>query len=766
MFVLLLCFCVGILAAGLLPVLPAVSWLLLLLPLSLLTRRYSRLRWPLSFVLGLCWGIASGHWSLQQQWPEQWHREDVVVSGRVLDLPQSSHNRVRFWLAVDEYLYLPGDQQPETLPRRLQVTWYGSPESLATDQAWQLRLRLSRPRGMVNPAGFDYQAWLLRQGIGAVGYVREDPGNRLLAELRPYRVGTWRQGLRSWLLDRSGSEHSDLLLALLVGDRSLIDDGRWDQLRRTGTNHLMAISGLHVGFVASLGFLLGLIPGRLLNLFWHRLPARLPAHLLAAFLALGYAALAGFSLPTQRALVMVLVAQWVLLFRRSARASDAWVIALTAVLLLDPLAAWDMGFWLSFGAVAVLLLVFAGRRRTGWIVGLCKAQWAIFIGLLLPLALLLGQISLLAPLANLLAIPLVTMAVVPFLLLSAAIYPLWPGAGTRSLWVAERGMDVLVWWLDRLLALGGDWAMPALVFTPWSLLLAALAVLLILLPRGVSGRWLGYPGLLLALMLPGAPAPPLTITTLDVGQGLAVVVRTPNHTLVYDTGPAYSERFDAGSAIVVPYLRRAGVRSLDKLVISHSHDDHAGGLTGVLRAMPVTSLLLGEPEVGLQGNYLDHWYDCHEAFPDWQWDGVEFRFLRWPLAPNASANDRSCVLLIRHADQWLLLTGDIERASEAALLATGELPEDIQWLQVPHHGSRTSSTAPFLAHTRPRYGVYSSGYRNRHGHPHWQVVERYRRLETRMYNTAHSGAVTFIWNSQGEVRVLERRVTHRRYWYD
>lgn len=780
-------FSAGVLLAALAPALPSAYWLLLGVPaLSLrlgwpprlvifLSRRFSaHWRLPLYALLGALWVLAMGHWQLRHTLPESLSGRDFLVTGRIVGLPDSDTRRERVTLQVEQIRDAEGRVLPQgALPRRIQVSWYGGPP-LASGERWQWQLRLRPPRGFVNPAGFDYQLWLMRQGIDATGYVRTEEGNPPQRQARPQglwagrgTLGYWRQSARLWLEQQPGIEHTGLLQALLLGDRSGLDSLQWAWLQRTGTNHLIAISGLHVGFVALLGFSLGSLLGRGLNLVCHRLPAGAVGQVMALLLASLYSALAGFALPTQRALIMVLAVQLFLLNRRRLSPSSAWLLALGGVLLLDPLAGFDVGFWLSFTAVGVLLWSFSGRRRTGNTPGrerpgqaLWRAQWVIFLGLLVPLTLLTQSATLLAPLANLAAIPLVTFAVVPWLLGAAFSALFWPGLSGALLWVADTGLALLTLWLQWLDQLAGD----RLQLTParhWpSLLMAAVAAGLLLLPERFPGRSLGYWALPLALLLPGPPPPPLRLAALDVGQGLAMVVQTPNHSLVFDTGPRFSERLDAGSAIVAPYLRHRGSRQLDALVVSHRHSDHSGGVSGLLEQYPSHQLWLGEalPELERDGK------NCREP-QQWQWDGVRFQFLFAGLPANPNSNNHSCVLLIEHAGRQILLTGDIEREVEWRLIGAELLPSNIDLLQIPHHGSDSSSTPEFVQHLAPARAIASNAHRNRFGHPTDTVVARYREQGTRVLNTAQLGALEFEWDREGQLTERHYRRHQQRFWY-
>lgn len=782
-----LSFSITVVAMGFLPALPPYGWLLLLLvpACALLVPSFRfRLSHSLSApvvpivagcLLGALWSLVWAHWTLAHRMPESHSGESFVVSGQVVGLPDSDSRRQRFLLDVAQRPTESGVSLPV---RRIQVSWYGGP-AVNSGESWQLKLRLRPPRGFVNPSAFDYQLWLMRQGVDAVGYVRAHEGNRRLAPASKLSLGYWRQRARTWLETHPGWPEGEglaqgaMLQALLIGERSGLTNEQWQRLQRTGTNHLIAISGLHIGFVALCGFTLGSLLGRPLNLLFYRVPSAWVGHALALVLALVYSALAGFSLPTQRALVMVAAVQLALLGRRHLRPSDLLILALATVLLLDPLAGFDLGFWLSFAAVAVLLLAFVGRTpsrqpRPG--ASLIRSQWVVFLGLLMPLVLLTQGATLLAPLANVLAIPLVTFAVVPWLLFAASLAGVWPSLSGLFLRLADWGLTGLELWLVTLDELAGE----ALQFQPhlgWpGLVLASLAVLMLLLPSGLPGRRLGYPALVLALWLPGERPPPLRLTFLDVGQGLAVVVQTPRHSLVYDTGPRYSDRMDAGGAIVAPYLRRRGVSELDAVVVSHGDIDHAGGLKGLLTSIPATRLWLGEPSRLDSGASLPESLaalearDCHEN-RRWQWDGVRFSLLFAGQPAEANSNNHSCVLLIEYADQRLLLAGDIEREVEWRLIGRERVPEALTLLQVPHHGSASSSTPVWVERVRPEWAVVSAGYENHLGHPHPDVEARYREQGSELLHTGELGALEFWWDDDGTMSRRYYRKYQKRYWY-
>ncbi|MCO7519965.1 MULTISPECIES: DNA internalization-related competence protein ComEC/Rec2 [unclassified Pseudomonas] len=730
----MLALALGLTSLGFLPALPPDGWLwpLLVLALACLCSRGRVLGW---WLLGLCWACWSAQQALDGRLAPALEGRTLWLQGQVVGLPTRTEGGVRFEL-----------EQPRSrraaLPQRLQLSWFAGPE-LRAGQRWRLAVNLRRPAGLLNPHGPDREALLLARRIGATGTVKA--GERLDAA-----SPGWRDALRERVLAVDAHGREAALVALLLGDGGGLARQDWQVLQATGSVHLLVISGQHIGLLA--GLVYGLVAGLARLGAW---PSRLPwlpwACALALAAALGYAWLAGFGVPVQRAcLMLAVVLLWRLRFRHLG-AGLPLLLALLGVLLVEPLASLLPGFWLSFAAVAVLVLCFSARLG-GWRPwqAWTRAQWVIAVGLL-PVLLALGlPISLTAPLANLLAVPWISLAVLPLALLGTAL--LWlPGLGEGLLGLAGLALDGLF----RCLAWGAR-QVPAWVPEPlplWAWLLVALGALLVLLPRGVPLR---IPGmvLLLALWAPREQVPhgQVQVWQLDVGQGLAVLLRTRQHALLYDAGPALGDS-DLGESVVLPTLRRLGVKQLDLMLISHGHADHAGGAAAVRRGLPVKRVMAGEV-AGLEPAQR-----CASG-QRWQWDGVDFELWQW--AQGASSNDRSCVLRVVANGERLLLAGDIEAGAERAWLAAGG-DLRIDWLQAPHHGSRTSSTAPFIAALAPRGVMISRGRSNGFGHPHPQVLERYRRHGVRVHDTALEGALGLRLGSQGGV-VGER--AGRRFWRD
>lgn len=722
----------GLLCLGVLPVLPSVGWLLLLVLVGGVCA-CSRL-WPLGcFLLGLCWACWSAQQALDDRLSAQLDGRTLWLEGRVVGLPALTAQGVRFELEQ------PHSRRAE-LPQRLQLSWFDGPVIHAGEH-WRVAVTLQRPAGLLNPHGPDREAQLLARRIGATGTVKA--GQVLQAQARG-----WRDALRERLLQADAFGQEAALVALVLGDGAGLAREQWQVLQATGTVHLLVISGQHIGLVA--GLLYALVAGLARSGLWPRRWPWLPwACSLALAAALAYGWLAGAGVPVQRAcLMLAVVLLWRLRFRQLG-AMFPLLLALNLVLLAEPLAALLPGFWLSFAAVAILIYSFAARLG-GWRPwqAWTRAQWVIAVGLL-PVLLVTGlPVSLSAPVANLLAVPWVSLAVLPLALLGTLLLPL-AGVGEGLLWVAGGLLDILFRLLALLAGWRPAWIPPALPVVAW--LLVCAGALLLLLPRGVPLRGLGGV-MLLALWVPRDTLPlgQVEVWQLDVGQGLAMLLRTRHHTLLFDAGPAKGET-DLGERVVLPTLRKLGVGRLDLMLISHAHADHAGGAAAILRGLPVGRVIGGEALSGVQLQ------PCSSG-ERWTWDGVHFSLWRWE--DGQSSNDRSCVLMVEARGERLLLAGDMEAGAERAWLADTEVPR-IDWLQAPHHGSRSSSTEAFIRATIPRGVLISRGRNNSFGHPHAQVVERYRRHGVVVYDTAVEGALRLVMGGHGSVESVGRQ---RRFW--
>lgn len=726
----------GLLALRWLPALPSTGWLVMLLVVALMLLPFRT--YPLAFLLfGLSWACLSAQSALDNRLDPALDGQTRWVEGRITGLPQRTGEGVRFELTDSR-------SRKARLPKRIRVSWRGGPE-VRSGERWRLAVSLKRPSGLLNFHGFDQEAWLLAQRIGATASVKD--GERLVPA-----HNAWRDSVRQRLMavDAQGREAG--LAALVLGDGSGLAAEDWQVLQATGTVHLLVISGQHIGLLA--GLVYGLIAGLARYGCWPRTWPWLPwACGLAFGAALGYGLLAGFGVPVQRACVMVgLVLVWRMRFRHL----GVWwplLLALNGVLILEPLASLQPGFWLSFAAVAVLILAFAGRLGpwSVWQVW-TRPQWLIAIGLF-PVLLVLGlPISLSAPLANLVAVPWISLVVLPLALLGTALLPL-PWLGESLLWLAGGALAGLFEGLAWLAGLQPAWVPAEVPLGYWWLSL--LGTVLLLLPNGVPLRLLGLPMLLLAVFPPQERVPhgQVDVVQLDVGQGQSLILRTRHHTLLYDAGPR-TGTFDLGARVVLPSLRKFGVDRLDMMLLSHADADHAGGAAAIAGGMPIRRVVGGEVE-GLPA-FLGT-QPCVSG-EQWQWDGVSFELWQWPGADNGNA--KSCVLQVQANGERLLLTGDIDRAAEQAFLAS-PLAVPTDWLQAPHHGSRSSSSKAFLQRLAPGSVLISRGRGNAFGHPHPQVLQRYQALGSQVYDSAEQGAVRLQLGAFAAPVVAR---SQRRFW--
>ncbi|MEX0900171.1 MAG: DNA internalization-related competence protein ComEC/Rec2 [Gammaproteobacteria bacterium] len=677
-----------------------------------------------------------------------------TVTGTVGSLADIDADGARF-------LFLPDRAQHPDLPRRIRVGWYLDEAPPRPGSRWRLTLRLRQPRGSLNPGAFDYERWLTAARIGATATVRPFPPPAWLTA-SPAQSLTTARAMLDDAIARALPAHPrrGIIRGLVLGERTELDARAWEVFARTGTAHLMAISGLHVGMVAALGLGVGAWFARRLRYTADH--AREIGVVVGFTVAAAYAALAGFAVPTRRALCMLAAAAFILMARRHRNAVAAWLLAMFVIVALDTLAPLTIGFWLSFAAVAFITWRLSHRRAApGPLLQLARVQWAVTIGLL-PLTLWFFQRgSLVAPLTNLVAVPLFTLAIVPAALLGTALAIVAPAMGTAWLAVLAVVLDAAWWWLGSV----ADWGW-AQRFTPkppfWTVVCAFAGGGVLLAPAGWPGR--AVVGIALcAPMLVWQPTPPAPgawrLTVLDVGQGLAAVVRTPDRTLVYDTGPRFGSTSDAGSRVVVPYLRAHGIQRIDRLVISHAHSDHDGGVAAVRDAFPGAQVIAGDPD-----RLAQPVAQC-AAGQRWQWGGIDFRLLH-PLATTHGApNLNSCVLHVSGAGGAALLPGDIEWPVELTLAAPGSALRPAEIVIAPHHGSRTSSIGRFVTRTRPRWVVFPASFGNRWGFPHPEVVARWENAGARTSVIGQDGAVTFDADPVAGIgEPVMERVIQRAWW--
>lgn len=706
---------------------------------------------------------------------------DVRVTGVIASLPAPLERGVRFEFAV-ERVETPGVR----LPQRLALAWYGADVRVSAAERWSLTVRLRRPHGTMNPGGFDFEAWLLERNLRATGYVRDSR-----ADAAPTRLAAlvWqpgavvdrvRQMLREAMQRRLASDrYGGVLIALVLGDQRAIAPADWALFNRTGISHLVSISGLHITMI---GGLAAVVAGAL----WRRsrrLLAFGSAQAAAATTAMGvafaYCLLAGWGVPAQRTFFMLSTVAAALLLRRGLGAATTLALAAAVVCLLDPWAVIAPGFWLSFGAVAAIFMVLRGRTalrvERGWRARLADAvrmQLAVTLALVPLTIVLFQQVSVVSPLANAVAIPVVSLAVTPLALIGAACVALpdpLAALAVPLLAIAHALFALLAATLQALVA--WPWASVPIAAPPaWALLLAGCGVLWLLAPPGWPLRWVGATWLLPMFLWP-APRPDvgaLWVTALDVGQGMAVLVETNDSALLYDTGPRYTQSADAGERVILPYLRWRGIGRIDALVVSHLDSDHSGGAASILRGLPVGRVLtsIDPAHAALAGGAQAQRCVAGQRFAV---GALQVRVLHPEEGDygrrGITTNALSCVVEVRVGAARVLLTGDLPQAQEWALMQR-EADLHATLLVAPHHGSRHSSSAAFVRATAPRWVVVQAGYRNRFGHPDPGVVARYEAAGGRVVRTDAWGAVQWRFGSDGSATVRGQRRDAARYWHN
>jgi competence protein ComEC len=754
----------GVLAVHALPVLPP-HWLdALLAVLALAAFFQPRLRLVACVLIGFAWCAFRADIALEARLPRALEGRDFTVVGVVDQLPIRRTDATRFSLRI-EHATLDGVVIP--LRGRARLSWYDDvPAGFAACDRWQLRLRLKRPRGLINRGGFDSERSALERGVVAVGYVRKADTNRKIGE-QSLCINRLREGISLGIAARVADPHDAALLqAFSVGDTRGLDQNDWEIARANGIPHLISISGFHVGVAAGFGALLiyvlwWLWPGLALRIAFP--VAQAPAALATAIM---YGVLAGGSLPTVRTVTMIAVVALTRFGRRGCGGAHSLALALLAILVFDPLATLSAGFWLSFVGVAFLMLCLSrGQGLLGFLRELSIGQLVMTVSLLPLTVWFFGEASLVGALSNLIAVPLISFVIVPLCLVGILCLLIVPVLASPVL-IAAGWLAHAQWWLLERMATwpGAHWYLPEVA--PWALLLAMLGAGWLFLPRGVPARSLGLL-LFLPLLLPNRPPPPIgafRAIVIDVGQGLSVFVRTHGHALLFDAGARYPSEFDLGEAAVLPTLHALGIRRLDMMMISHGDNDHAGGAPAVAKAYPTAMRLGGEPwRVPLP------MAQCRVG-QAWRWDDVRFSVLNptaeslGDVATEHDDNDHSCVLLVEGAAGRLLLTGDISKAVEPAVAAAVGVGKPLVLL-VPHHGSKTSSSAAFIAALRPVFALVSAGWRNRFHHPNPLVVARYLAAGVPLRDTADGGALQVDFPAHAPPRLVsEERDRERRYW--
>ena len=730
---------------------------------------------------GFAWAVWRADLILAQTWPAELERKNVVVIGTVVDLPEVGGGVTRFLFDVKS---VNASTREINFKARVRLRWYKPQAQIVSGQTWRMTVRLRAPRGFHNPDGFDYEAWLFQKHLRATGYVRDkDAQPELIADGDGW-IDSIRQSIMQTVKDSVENKRSAALInALTVGYKADIDQATWRVFRRTGTTHLMAISGLHIGLAFGAAYWLAACLWRRSARLCLYCPAHKAAVIVGFVIAAFYAAAAGFSVPTQRALIMLFVVSAGVILNRNTRPLSGLALALLLVLLLDPLAVLASGFWLSFLAVTIIVITLAPRRHDFKLEDSFRAriwravcnwsllQFAIMAAMTPAIALWFHHVSLIAPLCNLIAIPIIGFIVIPilgFIILPASLLAdvLALAGVNMAVGMLFQAVSFVIDCLVKMLTWLAEHSWASLLLSPPStfVLLAATAGGVLLFARvALRFKMLGLlcfvPFVWPSLIVSASPdkSAALKLTVLDVGQGLAVVVQAYEKVLLFDTGARYSPSFDIGSAVIGPYLRAQNIHHIDTLVVSHEDNDHAGGRASIKEEFEIGQFYSGDIEKFPALNY------CASGVV-WKWGEAEFRFLT--VAPDKvkSQNSRSCVLKISVGARSVLLPADIQRDAEYLLVQEQDHPLTADWIIAPHHGSQTSSTEVFLNAVNPQASVISSGYKNHYGHPHESVVNRYASLHIKLFNTATDGAVT-VTLKEGTWQFQRMRDRLRRYWH-
>ncbi len=690
---------------------------------------------------------------------ERYAGDSIVAVVRIADFPAAKGASVSF---VAEPL------DDANVPARIRLSWFEPPVVLRLGDVWQLELRLRRPRGSANPGVFDYEAWLFRERIGAIGYVVGGHRNQLM---RSGDLGVIDR-VRQRFVDRISllsPDSAGVLATISVGARHLITAQQWDRYARTGTSHLMAISGLHIGLAAGGGYVLAsLIGGLLIRGGSHHSRATV----FALLVAVSYALVSGLAIPARRASLMIAFVALSVFRQRRVKPLLVVVAACIVVTVSSPIASMAPGFKLSFAAVLVLIWLaqrLGGRSdrkltaRLVFSVGqLNIVQGLLLLGLMPLTVLIFDRIAFVAPLVNLVAVPVFSLVTVPFTLAGLLLDGQLQFIGDPILRAAAFSLEHL----EKLIAVaaevpGAGYTLPAVTGSAWFLLF--LPLMWVIFPVGWPGRGIALIAVI-ALMLHQPPPPDkgcVAVDVLDIGQGLAVVLQTQAHTLVFDTGPAFRGGSSAAETVILPYLASRGIKRVDKLIISHADLDHSGGVAALIAGLGVAELLVGE---SLEGQERAQQF-C-TAGDRWEYDGVRFSFIYPPPDAPRDGNDASCVLLVDAGNHRLLITGDIERPAEQQLVRD-DLLSHVDAVVVPHHGSRTSSTAPFVRALTPDFALVSAGFDNRWGFPKGDVVARWAGVGAHVLETSTSGAIGIrLCEQSGIEEVIQYRRKQRRIWHE
>lgn len=738
--------------------LPSAFCLLWLPATLLLGLKYSRTLPLFIGSLGYVWSYLFALLIIYPQLASELEGENLQITGSVVEVKSQSKQYTQFTFYPDKRSIREWNSR---IPEKIALSWYRPAQIIHSDQVCQFVVRLKRHWRYANPGSIDREKYMFVRGISARGYVRS--GQCHSDEKIATKVLSLRQ---QWIFAfsaiSSDYQYSNLMEALTFGYRDNINQNQWQVLRETGTSHLLAISGLHLSAISFVVFFIASRLARCSAWVCERMPAQCIGAIFAMVAAVFYAYLAGFSLPTQRALIMVSVGLVAILLRKPVVNFAVFSTALLVVLVINPLAVLSAGFWMSFLAVLFIFIILKCTENRSKAMRIILVQ--CYLGAaLFPISLLFfSQASLISPLVNLLAIPAVSFILLPLLLFTQILF-LLNIAISLSLFEVLDHLFAWLWWC---LQQSANYQYASFEFYPtlFGVLAYELGLFMLILPKDLPARklaWIFLPAVFL-IREPALQSNQMRVTILDVGQGLSVVVETAHHSLVYDAGPRFLSGFNTGSAVVLPYLRSRGIKRVDLGIVSHNDNDHAGGMHSLIEDKAIDRLMVS--------NHADLYSPkpaklCRVG-DQWSWDGVIFKVLHPSATWQSNDNNRSCVLQIIHPAGVVLLTGDIENSAEKSLVDQygDKLASDL--IIVPHHGSKSSSSYRLLNRVRPQTAVFSVGYRNKYGFPHATIMQRYQELGTQLVDTIEEGAVTFLFDSEsGLQKQTGYRLQHKRYWH-
>ena len=751
--------------------LPSFSFLLffalsiLLIVAAFLKIRSHLLKFLLLISSALFFGILLSSFTANEQihnrLATEYEGKNIVLIGVVKDIPDNRKEGIRFRFDVREAYQLIELEKPLKIRGVVRLGWFQNIQQVRAGESWKITVRLKQPSGFMNYGGFDYEKWLFTQRIIATGYVRKSHENQRLSKASKWSVNHLREKIHLRIQNTLEDKPSAAVLsALMVAVRTNLDNLQWKVFQKTGTSHLIAISGLHIVIVAGFAFFPVMLIWRVFPRLNEYIPLNVAGSVASVSFATMYALLAGFTLPTQRALLMVIIMFVGLILRKNYSSSLVFSVALFAVLLFDPLAAMTISFWLSFSAVAFILIIM--KRQNGKLrFQVFKLQLLLTFGMF-PLTLLFFSVgSLSAPIANFFAIPWVSVFIVPVGILGVIFLPFSDAVSGMFFDLAGLAIKYLLQGLKLLSELPLSEVSAGSIPVSY-LILSIVGVLLLLLPKGFPARWLGLIFLLSAVFFTSKKPEygSFNFSLLDVGQGMASVIHTKSHTLIYDVGTRMSDRFDMGELVVIPYLKKKGVMTVDMMILSHDNLDHRGGANAIIQEVNVKKIISSDIQI-----LSNHKVDLCITGQSWQWDGVNFEILSPDKGSQMNDNNQSCVLRVSNKYHSILLTGDIQKKAEKNLLNKSATKLQSEVLSVPHHGSKTSSTLAFIKAVSPSLAVIPVGYRNRFGHPKMAVLERYLKMGITIMDTANAGEIEVNFPaSEKAISVLGYRSLNQHFW--